>query len=56
MGDSELSGNIARSYAIVGQFDDALPDHVGKRTTVDKDAAQLIDTAVTCPGRIVHYT
>lgn len=55
MRDAKLSRNIAGSDAVVGQFDDPLSDDIGQRPTVDEDSAKLIDTAVTCPRRMVHY-
>ena len=48
MGDSKLSGDIAWPNAVVGQLDDPLPYHVGQRTTVHKDTAQLVDPAMAC--------
>ena len=47
MRDPELSWDVAGSDPVVGQLDDPLPDDVGKRSTVDEDAPQLIHTAVT---------
>ena len=55
MGDSQLSRNVTGSDAVVCQFDDPLTDDVWERSAVDENAAQLVDTAVTCPRRMVHY-
>jgi len=52
--DAQLARDIAGSDAVVRQFDDPLADHVGKWPTVDEDAAQLVDTSVTCARRVVH--
>ena len=55
MGDSELSGDVAGPDAVVGQFDDPLADDIGQWPSVDKDAAELVDSAMTCSRRMVHY-
>ena len=47
VGDAELSGDDARTDSGRGQLDDFESDVVGQRTAVDKDAAQLVDPALT---------
>ena len=42
MGDAELAGNVARTNSLLRQIDDSLTDDVWERSTVDKDAAQLV--------------
>lgn len=53
--DAKLARNVTGTDAVVGQLDDPLADDIGQRSTVDKDSAELIDTSVTCPRRMVHY-
>lgn len=48
MGNSKLPRDITGSDAVVRQFDYPLTDDVGQGPPIDKHAAQLVDTAVTC--------
>ena len=41
-----MAGNIAGTNSLLRQIDDSLTDHVWERSTVDKDAAQLIHASV----------
>ena len=47
MGHAQLARDVARANSLLRQVDDSLADDVWERTTVDKDAAQLIDAPVT---------
>ena len=51
MRDSELSGDVAGSNAVVGELDDSLANDVGQRTAVDEHAAELIHAAVAWKER-----
>ncbi len=48
VGDAQLSRDDARTDSGCRQFDDLQADVVGQRPAVDKDTAQLINTALTC--------
>lgn len=46
VGDPQLPGDVARSYAVVGKLHYSLPNDVRQRPPIHKNAAQLVHTAV----------
>lgn len=44
--NAKLSGNDARTNSHRGHFDDLVANMVWKRSTIDEDAAQLVDAAL----------
>jgi len=50
--DTKLSGDVARSDALVSHFDNSLTDDVWQWSTVDEHSTELVHSAVTC----THFT
>ena len=42
-----LTADVARTNALLGEIDDRLPNEIGQWTSVDEDAAELIDAAMS---------
>ena len=51
--NAELARDVARTNPLLREIDDSLANNVWERTTVDKDAAQLIDAPVTLGVAVV---
>ena len=50
MRHSESSADITRSHSLVSHLHDPLSYHVRKGAAVDKEASELVDSAVTWNG------
>ena len=48
MRHSQSSADITGSHSLVSHLHDPLPHHVRKRSPVDKDSTQLINSSMTC--------
>lgn len=48
VGDEQLAGDVARPHAQQRQLDDALADVQRQRAPVHEQAAQLVDSGLTC--------
>lgn len=46
MADAQLAGDVTRSDAEPGQFDDSHPGAVGQRPPIDEHSAELVHFAV----------
>jgi hypothetical protein len=44
--DAELSGDVAGADALMGELYDAGTDDIGQGSSVDENAAELVDSAV----------